>query len=132
MPHAPSRLSYIAHFNTYRIPIFGAAAIGTFTKGCSSSIEMQRIFQEDQSARQKPASSKLEGMNIYRQDAARRAAVHKLLDDGALHGAQDFEYASFIFQHSDNADDYLLAHTLATYAIATQATNRLLRQDSHL
>ena len=91
----------------------------------SSSTEMQRIFQEDQSARQKPASSKLEGMNIYQQDAARRDAVHKLLDDGALHSAQDFEYASFIFQHSDNADDYLLAHTLAMVAVAKGSDSAL-------
>jgi hypothetical protein len=62
---------------------------------------------------------------MYRQDAARRAAVHKLLDDGALHSAQDFEYASFIFQHSDNAGDYLLAHTLAMVAVAKGSDSAL-------
>lgn len=79
---------------------------------------MQRLFDQDQADRQHPVNSKAEGMNIYREDTARRVAAHKLLDAGALHTAQDFENAAFIFQHGDSADDYLLAHTLATIALA--------------
>jgi hypothetical protein len=80
---------------------------------------MKRIFDEDQAARQNALSfSKAQGMALYKEDAARRIAVRKLLDAGNLHTGEDFEEAAFIFQHGDSADDYLLAHTLATLAVA--------------
>jgi hypothetical protein len=79
---------------------------------------MSRLFNEDQSARQAPWVSKAQGIALYQQDAARRIAVRKLLDAGELHTGEDFEEAAFIFQHGDSADDYLLAHTLATLAVA--------------
>ncbi len=88
------------------------------TEAISSSAEMQRLFEEDQAARQKPPLSRTEGVSLYRQDVARRIAVRALVDQGALHTAQDFENAAFIFQHGDTADDYLLAHTLAIIAVA--------------
>lgn len=43
----------------------------------------------------------------------------------ALHTAVDFENAAFIFQHGDTADDYLLAHTLATIAVAKGRSSAL-------
>jgi len=80
---------------------------------------MKRIFDEDQAARQIPTHfSKAQGIALYQGDAARRVEVHKLLDAGDLHTGEDFEEAAFIFQHGDSADDYLLAHTLATLAVA--------------
>ena len=86
---------------------------------------MQRLFDEDQAARQSPATSKNEAADIYRQDAERRITGRKLIADNALHTAQDFENAAFIFQHGDTADDYLLAHTLATIAVAKGHTSAL-------
>ena len=93
-------------------------ALTQSTPATSSSAEMQRLFDEDQAARQTPPTSKEKGVEIYRQDAERRITARKLITDNALHTAQDFENAAFIFQHSDTADDYLLAHTLAMIAVA--------------
>ncbi|MGD0648303.1 MAG: hypothetical protein ABR971_09950 [Acidobacteriaceae bacterium] len=90
----------------------------------SSSVELHRLFLEDQSARQRPLS-KEEAIDLGHQDAARRVAVKEMIDDNALHTAQDFEDAAFIFQHGTSADDYLLAHTLATIAVARGSSNAL-------
>jgi hypothetical protein len=95
------------------------------TAATTSSAEMQRLFDEDQAARQKPAASKEQAIDINRQDAARRIATQKLIAENELHTAQDFENAAFIFQHGDTADDYLLAHTLAMIAIAKGHTSAL-------
>lgn len=52
------------------------------------------------------------------RDAQRRKQVMDLISRGGLHTGQDFDEAAFVFQHGDRPDDYLLAHTLATVAIA--------------
>lgn len=83
----------------------------------TSSAELHRLFLEDQAGRERTLS-KEEAVALVHQDAARRLVAKKLIDDGALHTAQDFEDAAFIFQHGMDADDYLLAHTLATIAVA--------------
>jgi len=83
----------------------------------TSSTDLHKLFLEDQAARERPLS-KEEAIALGHQDAVRRLMVRKLIDDDALHTAQDFEDAAFIFQHGMNADDYLLAHTLATIAVA--------------
>ena len=93
------------------------------TESHSSSAAMTRLFSEDQSARQALWVSKAQGIALYKADAARRIAVRKLLDNGDLHTGEDFEEAAFILQHGDNADDYLLAHTLATLAVAKGRTS---------
>lgn len=54
---------------------------------------------------------------ITRHDAERRKQVHVLLANDQITSAQDFRDASFIFQHGQTADDYLLAHVLAVEAI---------------
>jgi hypothetical protein len=47
----------------------------------------------------------------------RRAEAKNLLATGELKTAQDFHDAAFIFQHGDEANDYLLAHIVAIEAI---------------
>ena len=83
-----------------------------------SSPEMQRLYDEDQKARQTMPASKAEGVKMFRDDGDRRVAAKKLLDNNALHTGEDFEHAAFLFQHGDTPDDFLLAHTLALVAIA--------------
>ena len=82
-----------------------------------SNSEMQRIFEEDQKVRQ-PGVGKIDWAVVSKSDAARRTATAKLLEEGKLHTGEDFERAAFLFQHSDNPNDYLLAHTLAMVAVA--------------
>lgn len=55
---------------------------------------------------------------IGKRDEQRRATVKEMLAKGDAKTGEDFYDAAFIFQHGQNPDDYLLAHVLATEAIA--------------
>jgi hypothetical protein len=89
-----------------------------------SSAEMKRIYTEDQADREmnmaamSPAQ-RLDWVNkIGPRDGQRRKQVMDLLSHGVLRTGEDFAEAAFVFQHGDKPDDFLLAHTLATVAIA--------------
>jgi hypothetical protein len=85
----------------------------------ASSAEMRKIFDEDQKPRQDPAKiSPEQWATIDKQDAERRTQTRALLAAGQLHTGEDFTWAAFIFQHGSIPEDYLLAHTLATIAVA--------------
>jgi hypothetical protein len=83
-----------------------------------SSAEMAAIYEADQKPRQDPHLSPAQLAAITRDDVGRRARTARLLADGALHTGIDFEKAAFIFQHGETPDDFLLAHSLATIALA--------------
>ncbi|HEY1605263.1 MAG TPA: hypothetical protein VGF77_06660 [Allosphingosinicella sp.] len=80
-----------------------------------SDAEMTRLYDEDQAARQ---SDHIDWKIVGPQDAARRVRTKALLDAGALHSADDYLHAAFLFQHGDKPQDYLLAHGLAIIAAA--------------
>jgi hypothetical protein len=82
----------------------------------ASNREMTALFQADQAARTRPGE--IDWTIVAREDEARRARTKALLDSGALNSGDDFWHAAFVFQHGGDADSYLLAHTLATVAIA--------------
>lgn len=78
--------------------------------------DVARLFDEDQAIRQDV--SKID-WNVARvQDAKRREATQKLLDDGKLRSGTDFYNAAFIFQHGDQPGDFLKAHGMAVIAAA--------------
>ena len=79
-----------------------------------SNVDMTRIYDEDQGDRQK---TPIDWAKVNPRDAQRREATRKLLSDGALHTAEDFRHAAFIYQHGGTPNDYLLAHTLAMVAV---------------
>lgn len=81
----------------------------------TASAEMETIYTEDQRVRM---GSAVDGKEVFRTDVVRREQTRKLLASGALHTGKDYEEASFIFQHGNTADDYLLAHTLAMIAVS--------------
>ena len=81
----------------------------------TSNDAMKAIFDADQAARQNPPSN---WDALRKADSMRREKTTALLAAGALHTGDDFERAAFIFQHGENADDYLLAHTLALIAVS--------------
>ena len=89
---------------------------------------MKRIFAADQTDREVNMAAmtpeqRLDWFSkIGPRDAQRRKQVMDLLSRGALHTGEDFEEAAFVFQHGERPDDYLLAHTLATVAIAKGST----------
>ena len=83
--------------------------------------EVHQLFLADQGDREKfkgIIGSATEMQKIKQRDKQRQARVRKLLVSGALKTGQDYRDAAFIFQHGDQPDDYLLAHTLAMASIA--------------
>jgi hypothetical protein len=81
-----------------------------------ASSEIDRIYLEDQQARQPPNPSAPKP--VYKSDDEREIATRKLLENGNLKSGKDFEEAAVVFQHSHQSDDYLLAHTLAMVAVS--------------
>ena len=84
-----------------------------------SNPEMQKIYEADQAPRQDPGKlSAADWKEINSKDEERRTQTRALLTAGGLHTGDDFKQAAFVFQHGSSPDDYLLAHTLATVAVA--------------
>jgi hypothetical protein len=81
-----------------------------------SNPEMKAMFDADQAARSNPAG--IDWDVLAPQDEARRRRTRALLDAGRLLTADDFYRAAFVFQHGSAPADYLLAHVLATAAVA--------------
>jgi hypothetical protein len=81
----------------------------------ASNPKMRQIFEEDQRVRQ--PGKKIDWAAANKTDAEHRQATLKLLNDGALHSGEDFNWAAFVFQHGSAPEDYLLAHTLAMIAL---------------
>lgn len=77
--------------------------------------ELATLFEADQAARS-PGTT-IDWSVVGEQDRARRTRTRELLDSGQINSADDYWRAAFIFQHGDQPDDYLLAHSLAVAAI---------------
>jgi hypothetical protein len=82
----------------------------------ASNPEMLRLFKADQDDRK--TGPNIDWKVVAPRDQARREATRKLLTDGALTTAEDYQAAAFVFQHGTTAEDYLLAHTLAMVAVS--------------
>ena len=95
-------------------PSWGQATVGP-TAGPSNNPEMTRIFEADQAARQ-GNFARIDWKVVSKQDAEHRARVAELIARNELRSGEDFLNASFVFQHGDEPNDYLLAHTLALIA----------------
>lgn len=80
-----------------------------------SNAEMDRLYAADQSDRQ--SGFTIDWSVVGKRDQDRRMATKMLLDTGALHSAEDFRNAAFVFQHGGESNDYLMAHTLAIIAV---------------
>lgn len=80
-----------------------------------ANAELAALYEADQAPRQTSAPL---GLVVSEQDRARRARVRELMAQGALTSGRDYFNAAMIFQHGDTANDYLLAHALATTAIS--------------
>lgn len=80
-----------------------------------SNPELLALFEADQAPRQQ--AMPLAG-GVERDDRQRRVRVRQMLDEGLVQSGDDYLHAAFIFQHSDKPNDFLLAHALATTAVA--------------
>jgi len=80
---------------------------------------IHQLFVQDQKDRKTPSSATPEQWaKIRTRDAERRRLAHQMLESGAIQTGKDFKDASFIFQHGDSPQDYLLAHILAIAALS--------------
>ena len=80
---------------------------------------IKQIFEEDQQDRanfMKLSPDDLHKMSL--RDASRREEVRQSLASGSIQTGEDYKKASFVFQHGDKPEDFLLAHVLAIAAIA--------------
>lgn len=76
--------------------------------------ELQAAFDKDQKDR---TTQPIDWPTVSKTDALHREQTREWLAKGQIRTATDFRNASFIFQHSNEANDYLLAHTLALVAV---------------
>ena len=79
--------------------------------------EVHTLFLQDQAGRG-PTGNTGPSSLVADGDAQRLQRTRKLLQDGQITTGGDLHDAAFIFQHSLKQDDYLIAHVLATAAIA--------------
>lgn len=91
------------------------SAMYRFNRSYPNNPEMKAIFEADQAAR---TVDKIDWKKLGLEDAARLKRTRELLNANALNSGADFYYASFIFQHGSDPNDYLLAHLLAMAASA--------------
>ena len=78
--------------------------------------EIAAIFAADQADRQQLAT--IDWTVVGPRDAARRARVRQVLDEGLLRAADDYYFAAMVYQHGEVPEDYLLAHVFAMVAQA--------------
>ncbi|HMJ92700.1 MAG TPA: hypothetical protein VK472_01235 [Allosphingosinicella sp.] len=81
-----------------------------------SNPRMKAIFDADQADRKDGVG--IDWNKVTPRDEARRAETKALLDSGKLRSGDDYYWAAFVFQHGNSSNDYLLAHVLASVAIA--------------
>lgn len=84
-----------------------------------SNPEMTALFEADQKERLVlvPGAT-FDPEAMYHKDRERRTRTLALMAADELQSGEDFYHAAFIFQHGDKPADFLMAHTLATIAMA--------------
>lgn len=109
---------------------FTAAVLGVAALAQDTNLEtsVHELYLQDQSDRGVGDGKAVSNwQDRVKRDTARRYRVRELVASGSLKTAEDFHDAAFIFQHSVQTDqypltavasDYLLAHVLASVAVA--------------
>ncbi len=119
-------VSLIADLLSFAIaPHSVAQASGQVRSNSQTQISdnVHQLLLEDQNERGGSLPLPTYGGDINARDAARRAQVKALLAAGKIRTAQDFHDAAYIFQHGQEADDYMLSHILAVEAIVKGDAN---------
>lgn len=101
--------------NEVKLGPWDAGTTYTRTIVLPTNVEMTRLFNDDQADRQR---ENIDWKIVGLADDRRRQRTQELLDSGAIQSGDDFYHAAFIFQHGNEADDYLKAHLLAMIATA--------------
>ena len=122
-------------------PFFGISESSSATSTQGQDIpELRKIFLDDQRDRGNDPFPEFDAQGkelpkkiwpvladevIARHDDERHARVHELLHAGKIQTGQDFWFAAMVFQHGRDPEDYLLAHVLASTAVAKGNRNGL-------
>jgi hypothetical protein len=86
------------------------------TTATKDNPELARLMDEDQADRT-PGAKSIDWKIVSPRDVARIKRVKELYAQNQLKTGGDYYHAAMILQHSDVADDYLLAHELCIAAI---------------
>jgi hypothetical protein len=89
--------------------------------------ELVRLHHEDQADRSPADGKEIDWSIVGPRDKARLARVKVLYKENRLHTGADYYHAAMILQHSDNADDFLLAHEFCVVAISKGKNDRYTR-----
>jgi len=77
---------------------------------------LARLFADDQGDRHPPAGSTIDWDAVTLRDGARKEQVKAAFAAANVRTANDYYHAAMVLQHSQNANDHLLAHELAVIA----------------
>ena len=84
----------------------------------NDNAELARLMAEDQADRTPDDPKLIDRKIVGPRDAARLKRVKELYVQSQLKTGADYYHAAMILQHSDVADDFLLAHELCVAAIS--------------
>jgi hypothetical protein len=102
--------------------VMSCRAQKTATAGAKPSLA--QLFADDQKDREHAMGmSNEKWQRVRARDAERRRMVRELLAEGPLPDGLAYKQAAFILQHGDKPEDYLLAHILASDAVAKGETS---------
>ena len=82
----------------------------------TDSMELARMFQEDQADRQPGEGKEIDWSVVGPRDEARLARVKEVCHGNGIREPRDYYYAAMILQHGGEPEDYLLAHELCVVA----------------
>ena len=83
----------------------------------SHSLELERLFMEDQADRVGFRAGEVAWADLASRDQRREAYVKAAVTEGSLQTGADYYHAAMILQHGSEPADYLLAHELCIVAI---------------
>src|SRR5262249_39592220 len=93
-------------------PLLTAPASGQATPKEKDSVELARLFAEDQADRSPKDAKAIDWTTVSARDRKRLARVKELYEAGKLLTGADHYHAAMILQHGGASADYLLAHEL--------------------
>jgi len=108
LPHAFG----LALFTTL---LLAKAGVAQKAAAPTPSQQLEELFVGDQSD-SRPNGTPAEAAAAEARARERREKVAAILATGKVQSAEDYLRSALIFQHSNSADDHLMAHILATIA----------------
>ena len=96
---------------------FAVGSVRAQTPNIKDNEELVRLHNEDQADRSPADAREIDWSIVGPRDKARLARVKALYTQNRLRTGADYYHAAMILQHSDIADDFLLAHEFCVVAL---------------